>query len=130
MSQAITETCTLRCDYYHQMEQRWSNKLGQITMYSIGKYLRCMLLSKTIQEWNEVYDQAVKVLEGNPNSVSILMAIHQNPSYYIGYYLKGIKGSMDVLGYIIADQNQSINVAIIGKGSSMSIIETTFCIVQ
>ena len=82
-----------------------------------------MLLSKTIQEWDETYNQAVKVLEANPNSVSILLAIHQNPSYYAGYYLKEIKGNTDHLGSVTADKNHSINAAIIGKGSSMSIVD-------
>ena len=63
------------------------------------------------------------VLEADPNNVSILMDIHHNPSYYVGFYLKGIEGNMDVLGSVTADQNYSINVAIIGQGSSMSIVE-------
>ena len=81
------------------------------------------MLSKTIQEGDETYDQAVKLIERHPNSISILMAIHQNQSYYAGYYSKEIKGSMDLLGSIIAEQKKSINIAIIGKGISMSIVE-------
>ena len=79
-----------------------------------------MLLSNKIQKWDGAYKQSVKVLEDTPNSVSTLMAIHQNPSYYTGYYLKWIEGNMDVLGSIIAEKNHSINVAIIGKGTRLT----------
>ena len=109
MSLAITETCTLRCDYYYRMENIWPKIFGQSTMYSIGKYLQCMLLSETIYRWDEAYNQAVKVLEAIQNSVLILTAIYQNPSYYAGYYLKRIKGRMDNLGSVIADQNHAVN---------------------
>ena len=83
------------------MEQIWPKECGKST--SIGKYLRCMLLSNKIQEWDEAYNQAIKVLEGDPNSDSIVMAFHQNPSYYAGYYLKGIEGDMDVIGSVTAE---------------------------
>ena len=58
------------------MEEIGSKKFGKSTMYSIGKYLRCILLSKTSQEWDEAYNQAIKVLDVNPNTVSIVITIH------------------------------------------------------
>ena len=123
MSLAITEIFILRYDYHHQVRQICPKKFGKSTVYSIRKYLRCMLLSKTIQEWDETYSQDIKVLAGDPDSVSIVIVICQNPSYHAEYFFKIIEGNMIVLGSAIADKNHSINVAIIGKGSSMSVVE-------
>ena len=47
----------------------------------------------------------------------MLMAIHQNPLYYAGYCLKWIKGNIDNLGSITAEQNHDVNIATISKGS-------------
>ena len=82
-----------------------------------------MLLSKTIQKWDEANNQALKVIVGDPHSISIVMAIYQNPSYYEGYYLKGIEVNMDVLGSITDEQNHAINIKIIDQGSSMPVVD-------
>ena len=121
-SLSITETCALRCDYYHQIEQIWPKKFGQSIMHSIGNTYD-VYCYKTIQEWYEVYNQAVKIPEDNINSILILMAIHQNPSYYAGYYLKGVTDNMDVLGSITAEKIHAVNVRIIVKGSTILIVE-------
>ena len=54
------------------------------------------------------------------------MAIHQNLSYYAGYYLEGIEGNIDVLGSITGEQNHSVNIRIIDKVILMSIVELIF----
>ena len=62
-------------DCYHQIEEIGPKKFGTSTIYSIGKFLRCRLLSKAGKKWDEVCNQAIEVIAGNTHSVSILMTI-------------------------------------------------------
>ena len=58
------------------------------------------------------------------------MFIHQNPSYYAGCRLEVIEGTMDHLGFVTAEQNHYVNVAIIGKGSLISIVEQVSALIS
>ena len=51
------------------------------------------------------------------------MASHQDPSYYAEYYLRWIEEHIDVLVSKTTELNHDLSVRIIGKGSSMFIVE-------
>ena len=55
----MTQTCTLRCDYYHLMQQIWPKAFGIVLMHNMSKYLRAMLLSNTKLEWDKAYGYAL-----------------------------------------------------------------------
>jgi len=119
----MTQTCVLRADFYHLMQEIWPKSFGVVIMNYITKFLRAMLLSDTKQQWDKAYGAALDFVITDPQKREILYAIYDNPSYYAGYYLKSIEGNLGLLGSVSAEQNHAANVAHLGKGASWSITE-------
>ena len=61
----------------------------------IKTLLRCMLLSKIKDEWEMSYDSARQKLVGHPRKLELLREIYNRPSYYAGYYLSNIPGTLN-----------------------------------
>ena len=59
----ISDTCVLRGDYYHLMHEVFpkSHNFGELVFACISKYLRNMLISKTVDEWENSYKSAALV---------------------------------------------------------------------
>ena len=64
----ICDTCTLRSDYYHLMNEVFpkEHNFGEEVFSKIRKFLKCMLFSKTSDEWNEAYTSASSILVNLP----------------------------------------------------------------
>ena len=119
----MTQTCVLRGDYYHLMEQIWPKAFGFVLMKNMSKYLRVMLLSNTKFEWDKAYGYALNFVITDPVKREVLYEIYDNPSYYAGFYLKTIAGNLCMLGSVCSEQNHASNVAYLGKGANWSIME-------
>ena len=119
----MTQTCVLRGDFYHLMQEIWPKSFGFVLMKYITKFLRAMLLSDTKQQWDKAYGDALDFVIIDLQKRETLYAIYDNPSYYAGYYLKSIEGNLGILGSVSAEQNHSSNVAHLRKGAFWSITE-------
>ena len=64
-----------------------------------------MLLSHTVDEWNEAYISASAILVNLPFKKDELDDIYNRPSYYAGYYFRNITGILNCYGSTVAEQN-------------------------
>ena len=65
-------------------------------MNMIQKDLRKMIISSKEDEWNHCYSVILDILKSDHTKLAKLDKIKSNPSYYAGYYLKGINGNFTV----------------------------------
>ena len=56
----IEDTCFLHGDYFHLMKEVWPKEeiSGSVHFRTIKEFLQCMLMSKTIREWDDSYESA------------------------------------------------------------------------
>ncbi len=101
----IQDTCTLRCDYYHLLEEDWPNYFGPHTHNKIKPYLQKMLTSRTEDEHRNAYFSAIPHVQHNAEHARYLQKIYSKPSYFAGYYLRAIEGHMELKGYVPAEQS-------------------------
>ena len=82
----ISETCVLRGDYYHLMDQVFpkEHNFGRECFMKIKTLLRCMLLSKIKDEWEMAYDSARLKLEGHPRKLELLREIYNRHCFIRG----------------------------------------------
>ena len=113
----INKTCLLQGDYYHLMHKVWpkSENFGPVVMAQVKNVLRRMLKCKTEEEWNQSYTNTVEVVKNNPDMVSLLDNIKSKPSYYAGYWLRGVEYNLYMNGDAPAEQNHASNVAYLGR---------------
>jgi hypothetical protein len=83
----ITSTCTLRGDFYHLLNEVWPDHFHSSVYPQVKKFLRAMLLSKTVEEWDDAYTGGSKLVEFKPRMVSALNSIYSEPEKYAGYFL-------------------------------------------
>ena len=116
----IENSCLLRGDYYHLMEQVWPlpENFGQPLMSQIAPFLRMMLLSRNRLTFVQSYDNAVKFVKNDPLRMAKLNMIRNNESYYAGYKLREIIGNLDMNGSVASEQRHASNVAHFGPGGS------------
>ena len=121
----IEETCVLRCDYYHCMNEVWPsrNNFGVVVMAKIRQYLEGMLTCRTKAQWENLSNKALKGIENDPRKIGKLLNIVNSVTYYAGFYLRSLEGNLDLLGSTPAEINHASNVAHLGKGASWSISE-------
>jgi hypothetical protein len=114
----------LRGDNWHLLNEVWPKRESFGHSYqSIAPFLRTMLESKTIRDWDLGYSSAKIILQTDPEKVSKLDDIYQNPSYYAGYKLCEADGSLGRQGDSHAEQNHASIVAYIGKGGTFDLAE-------
>jgi hypothetical protein len=118
----IQTTCTLRCDYYHEIHEVWPNTFGTHLFQKIRGHLDRMLLGSK-EEWEISYASAKTFLLHNADKFSALERIYKNPSYFAGWYLKKIVGNLFLHGSVPAEQNHSSVAAHLGRGASWSVVE-------
>ena len=70
-----------------------------------------MLTSRKIKEWDDSYD------------IEQLDSIYLDPVYYAGYYVRGTRYNLNVMGSTPAEQNYSSIVAFNGNSASWYIVQ-------
>jgi len=121
----IESSCVLHGDFFHLLNEVWPNKdnFGAAAYATIKKYLRVMLRSKTIEEWNRAYNKARLLLIHLPLQLELLDKIHNNPRYYSGYYIRTLPCNLQRKGDVPAEQNHSSNVSHLGDGATWSLMQ-------
>jgi hypothetical protein len=79
-----TITCTLRGDFYHLLNEVWPEHFHSSAHPEVKKFLRGMLLSKTLQEWEDAHAGGSKLVEFKPRMVSALNCICSEPEKHAG----------------------------------------------
>ena len=118
----IKETCILRGDYYHLINEVWPATFGTHIFQKIRGNLDRMLVGSK-EEWEDSYTSAKQYLLGDANKFSSLEQIYKDPSHYAGWYLKNIEGNLLLNGSVPAEQNHSSVAAHLGRGGSWSVAE-------
>jgi hypothetical protein len=121
----MKETCTLRCDYYHLLQEDWFKYFDAHTYSKVRPCLDKMLLSWTEDEYRNAYLCAMPHVQDNADYATYLMKIYKKPEYYAGYYLRAIEGNLELKGSVPAEQNHASIVAHLGKGANWSVVEHT-----
>ncbi len=119
----IEGSCTLRGDFFHLLNEVWPEQFHVSLYPQLRKFLSAMLLSNTVQEWDNSYSCAAELAQTNPRSLSALDAIYQNHTKYAGNYLRSIEGNLRMNGDVAAEQNHSGVVAYLGLGAAFAIAE-------
>jgi hypothetical protein len=126
------DNCLLRGDMWHLLNQVWphQNSFGRAAYAKISNFLQLMVGCENEKDWNFAYQSARKVLADDPEKVSKLDAIHDNPNYFAGYILHQIEGSLGGKGNSHAEQNHSLIVAYLGNGGTLNLSEHVFHLLE
>jgi hypothetical protein len=119
----IEDTCTLRCDYHHVVNEVWPLQFGPSLWKELKPYLTRMLKSKTKEEYKLSFDIAMETARSDPLKASYIEKIFNNPQYYAGYYLKEIDGNLQMMGSAPAEQNHSSICSHLGNGANWTVSE-------
>ena len=121
----ITDSCTLRWDAWHLMNEVWPKRTNFGNQFvHIKNYLQAMLYSRDENEWDDAFYNARRIIIHNTEMADKLTSIYNDPSHYAGYYLSRIKsGSLGKHGDSHSEQNHGSIVAYMGQGGSLSIKE-------
>jgi hypothetical protein len=120
----IQPTCILRGDKWHLLNKVWPEKFGPIHYPIIKNALITMMDCNSIESWDIAAENARKLISSYPHLVMYIDEIHQNPSYYAGYFLKFlVGGALGKNGSSGAEQNHSSVVAYNGKGANWCIAD-------
>jgi len=121
----IKETCVLRGDYHHLMNEVWprTENFGLVFMTKIRPWLKQMLLSPYEKDWHRCYSLISRVIETDPDKMIFLDTIYSKPSYYAGYFLRSVEGNLKLNGSVPAEQNHASTVAYLGEGGKLSICQ-------
>jgi hypothetical protein len=117
--------CLLRGDMWHLLNEVWPNRasFGKSVFEKIENFLHLMTTFDSVEEWDFAHKLAKKVLADDPEKCSKLDVIHNNPSYYAGYVLNDMEGSLGKHGDSHAEQNHSSIVAHLGNGGNLNLAE-------
>ena len=120
----IDDTCVLRGDYYHLMNEVFpkEHNFGRLVFPTIKAFLKCMLLSKSEEEWNAAYSSAISLLQNYPRKKELLNAINNRPSYYSGYFANEIPGNLNLHGTSCAESNHAAIVRHLGDSGAWNIV--------
>ena len=105
----ISETCTLRCDYWHLMNEVFpkNHNFGNVGFALIKNHLKKMLLCDSEDQWKTSYNDASTILEDFPLKMEKLKDIYDRPSYYAGYYVRQLQCNMLLVGSQSAESNHA-----------------------
>lgn len=90
----ISDTCLLRGDYHHLMNEVWPDKFGSGMFYQHLRPHLDRLLKGTKSEWEQAYSDASDILLGDASKFSRLEEIYNNPGYYAGWYVRKVEGNL------------------------------------
>ena len=93
MKLSINDTCTLRCDDYHLINEVWpsANSFSEVKLSQILQYMTAVLSSYTEDQWYKVYNDASLILSDNLRKEHILKYMYNRPTYYNGYHICSIE---------------------------------------
>ena len=105
----IATTCTLRCDYWHVIQEVLpkEHNFGRVCFSIIEPHLKKMLTSNSESEWTIAFKAATNLLRDYPSKLQKLNEIYDRPSYYAGYYVRNIPTNLLLLGSSPAESNHS-----------------------
>jgi hypothetical protein len=118
----IKETCTLRGDYHHLINEVWPATFGTYLYHRIRGDLDRMLMGSK-EEWLHSYHSAKKHLLHDAEKYSALEDIYNNHTHFAGWYLRKIEGNLHLNGSVPAEQNHASVAAHLGSGASWSVVE-------
>lgn len=118
----IQNTCTLRGDYHHLLNEVWVETFGKFLCSKMREYLKLMLMG-TKHEWEFAYEECKLLLSEDAQKMSSLQEIYSNPKYFAGWYLRQMEENLNVNGSVPAEQNHSSISSHLGKGASWCIAE-------
>ena len=118
----ITDTCILRGDYHHLINEVWPATFGSHLYQRLHADLDRMLLGSR-EEWELSYVSAKKHLLHDAEKFSTLEGIYSDPSHFAGWFLKNIEGNLFLNGSVPAEQNHASVSAHLGAGASWSVVE-------
>ena len=119
----IEDTCTLRCDYHHVVNEVWPLHFGLSLWKELKPYLTWMLKSNTKEEYKLSFDIAMETASSDPLKASYIKKIFNNPQYYAGYYLQQVEGNLQMMGLAPAEQNHSSICSHLGNGANWTVSE-------
>jgi hypothetical protein len=119
----IVDTCTLRCDYHHVVNEVWPLEFGISVWKDLKPYLTRMLKSRTKEEYKLSFDIAMETVLEDPRQQSYIEKIFNNPQYYAGYHLRQMNGNLKMMGSAPAEQNHSSISMHLGHGANWSVAE-------
>ena len=121
----ISHSCILHGDFYHLFKENWPKpeNFGISIFRIIKPHLYKMLLSKTVAEWDNAFNEASNKLIGHPVRLDLLRKIHADPDYYAGYVTRKIVGNLSCNGTAPSEQNHASIVACNGNNMLGSICE-------
>ena len=94
------------------------HNLGELVFACISKYIRKMLICKTVDEWEISYKSAAEVLKDMPLKLEKLTDIYNWPQYYAGYYCRDIPGNLGIKGSISAEENHASIISYFGDSGA------------
>ena len=118
----ITDTCILRGDYHHLINEVWPTTFGTHLYSRLRGDLDRMLLGSR-DEWELSYISAKALLLHDASKFSALEEIYNDPSHFAGWFLRNIEGNLFLNGSVPAEQNHSSVAAHLGAGASWSVVE-------
>jgi hypothetical protein len=119
----IEDTCTLRGDFYHLLNEVWPDHFHLSVYPAIKTFLGTMLLSKTSDEWENAYECASEIFVSKPRMKGALDAIYNATENYADFFLRGIEGNLMMNGDVSAEQNHSGVCAYLGEGAAFDVSE-------
>ena len=122
MKLGIHNTCTLRGDQYHMLNEVWPEAFGSYCP-QMRCHLEAMFTSLTRLEYETGYNGATAVIHHDPAMRSKLDVYYFQPERYGGYYLRGMEENLGLNGDAPAEQNHSSVIAHLGEGASWQIAE-------
>jgi hypothetical protein len=118
----IQDTCTLRGDHYHLLNEVWPSAFGSYCP-AMRCHLEAMFSSNTIEQYQIGYAGAREVIHEDPAMCSKLDIFYDQPERYGGYFLKGMEEHLGLKGDVAAEQNHSSVCAHLGDGATWQIAE-------
>ena len=115
----IADTCLLRCDYWHSINQVFKEQFGAYYERILGNLK--ILLTGSKNECQIAYNSIKQVLVTDATMMSNLDAIHDNSKYYAGWYFREQELNLTVKGSVASEVNHASVVKTVGKGGTWSV---------
>lgn len=105
----IDQSCTLRGDFHHLIDEVFPDMFGIHKFTIISGHLSNMLLGSQT-EWENSYAAAKELLAGDAEQVSLLNSIHEDPKYYASWHLRKKKETL--CSMVPSPQNRTMPVSL------------------
>ena len=119
----IEDTCVLRGDHYHLLQEVWPKFFGQTVFRQISFQLETLLNTEDEKSWDDAFSSAVHVCSNDAQKMQYLEDIHNNPQYYSQWWLSRQEGHLMYRGSVAAEQNHASIHSRLGEGGNFSIVE-------